>query len=39
LVWYNTKRVHKALGNVSPINYLLKMLLPESHMYVTYTLP
>ena len=36
LVWYNTKRVHKALGNLSPIDYLLKTL-PESQMYVTYT--
>ncbi len=36
LVWYNTKRVHKGLKNVSPIVYLLK-LSPESHMYVTYT--
>ncbi len=37
LVWYNTKRVHKSLGNVSPINYLLKILPKESQMYVTYT--
>jgi len=37
LVWYNTKRVHKSLGNISPINYLLKILPPESQMYVTYT--
>ena len=25
LIWYNTQRVHKSLGNVSPINYLLKI--------------
>ena len=37
LVWYNTKRVHKSLDNVSPINNLLKILPPESQMYVTYT--
>ena len=37
LVWYNTKRVHKALGNVSPINHLLQTLPPKSQMYVTYT--
>lgn len=24
LIWYNTKRVHKSLGNLSPIDYLLK---------------
>jgi len=36
LVWYNTERVHKSLGNLSPINYLLKVL-PESHMYATHT--
>ena len=38
LIWYNTKRVHKSLNNISPINYLLNNLSPESHMYVTYTL-
>lgn len=37
LLWYNTKRVHKALGNVTPINYLLQVLPQESQMYVTYT--
>lgn len=37
LVWYNTKRVHKSLGNVSPINHLLKILPQKSQMYVTYT--
>jgi hypothetical protein len=36
LVWYNTERVHKSLGNLSPIDYLLKVL-PESHMYATHT--
>jgi len=37
LIWYNTKRVHKSLGNVSPISHLLNTLPPKSHMYVTYT--
>jgi hypothetical protein len=37
LIWYNTERVHKSLNNLSPINYLLKVL-PESHMYATHTL-
>lgn len=36
LVWYNTKRTHKALNKTSPINYLLKVM-PESQKYVTYT--
>ena len=38
LVWYNTERVHKSLNNLSPIDYLLKVL-TESHMYVTHTKP
>lgn len=38
LIWYNTCRVHKSLGNVSPINYLLKIS-PESQMYWTHTWP
>jgi hypothetical protein len=37
LVWYNTKRVHKALGNKTPIDYLLSILPQKSHIYVTYT--
>lgn len=37
LVWYNTKRIHKSLGNVSPIDYLLSILPQKSQMYVTYT--
>jgi len=37
LVWYNTKRVHKSLGNVSPINYLLSIIPKECQMYVTHT--
>ena len=36
LIWYNTKRVHQSLGNITPIDYLLQNL-PESHMYVTCT--
>lgn len=36
LIWYNTERVHKALKNISPIDYLLKVF-PESHMYWTHT--
>ena len=37
LVWYNTKRVHKGLGNKTPVNFLLQYLPEKSHMYVTYT--
>ena len=37
LVWYNTRRVHKSLGNISPINYLLKIS-PESQKYWTHTI-
>lgn len=36
LIWYNTKRIHQSLGNITPIDYLLKNNL-ESQMYVTYT--
>jgi len=36
LIFYNTKRVHKGLGNLSPIDYVLKYY-PESQMYVTRT--
>lgn len=36
LIWYNTKRIHQSLGNITPIDYLLKNM-PESHMYVTRT--
>ena len=38
LVWYNTKRVHKSLNNISPINYLLSILPQECHMYGTHTI-
>ena len=34
---HNTKRIHKGLGNLSPIDYLLKYH-PESQMYVTCTI-
>lgn len=37
LIWYNTKRVHKSLGNVTPIDYLLSITPQQCHMYVTHT--
>ena len=37
LIWYNTKRVHKGLNNLSPIDFLLKYY-PESQMYETNTI-
>jgi len=37
LIWYNTKRIHQSLGNISPIDYLIKTV-PESQMCVTRTL-
>ena len=36
LIWYNTKRSHKGINNLSPIDFLLKYNL-ESQMYITYT--
>ena len=36
LLWYNIKRPHHCLGNISPIDYMLKKY-PESHKCVTYT--
>lgn len=36
LVWYNTRRVHNSLNNISPIDYLLHVA-PESQKWVTYT--
>jgi transposase-like protein len=36
LIWYNTKRVHKSLGNITPIHYVFN-LLPQSSMYGTRT--
>lgn len=38
LIWYNTKRVHKSLNNISPMNYLLSILPQECHMYGTHTI-
>jgi len=37
LIWYNQTRPHWSLNNISPLNYLLKII-PESQMYVTYTM-
>ena len=37
LVWYNTKRVHKSLGNITPMDYLLLSYPKECHMYGTHT--
>ena len=36
LIWYNTQRPHQALGQKSPMNYLLESG-HLSHMYWTYT--
>ena len=36
LVWFNTQRPHESLGDVSPIQYVLKYH-PECHMYATCT--
>ena len=36
LISHNTKRVHKGLGNLSPIDFELKYY-PESQMYATRT--
>ena len=38
LIWYNTKRIHKSLGNLSPLDYLITKLPLKSHMYWTHTL-
>ena len=37
LVSHNTKRVHKGLDNLSPIDFVLKYY-PESQMHVTRTI-
>ena len=37
LVWFNTKRPHYSLGNISPIRFILNQY-PESQMYVTQTI-
>jgi hypothetical protein len=36
IIFYNTKRVHRGLNNLSPIDFVLKCY-PESQMYVTHT--
>ena len=36
LIFYNTKRVHRGLNNLSPIDFVLKYY-PEYQMYVTRT--
>ena len=36
LISHNTRRVHKGLGNLSPIDFVLKYY-SESQMYVTHT--
>ncbi len=36
LIWFNTKRPHESLGDISPIEYMLRFN-PECHMYVTCT--
>ncbi len=38
LVWYNAKRVHKSLNNITPMDYLLSILPEKCHMYGTYTI-
>ena len=36
LIWFNSKRVHKSLGNLSPLDFYSKIS-KKSHMYVTRT--
>ena len=36
LIWFNSKRVHKSLGNLSPLDFWIKNF-NKSHMCVTYT--
>ena len=36
LIFYNTKRIHRGLNNLSPIDFVLKCY-PEYQMYVTCT--
>lgn len=36
MIWYNTKRAYKSLGNLSPIDYILKYY-PEAQMSANYT--
>ena len=37
LIWFNTIRPHYSLGNLSPVDYMIK-LNKESHMSATYTI-
>ncbi|MDR2428627.1 MAG: integrase core domain-containing protein [Candidatus Margulisbacteria bacterium] len=36
LIWFNSKRVHKSLGNLSPLDFWIKSS-AKSHMWVTHT--
>ena len=38
LIWYNTERPHESLGNLSPLQYIVRTLSPElCHMWWTRT--
>ena len=36
LIWYNSERVHKSLGNITPLAFVLNNS-QKSHMYATHT--